>query len=87
LFWHLASEGGNNPDRGAVTVMRKGNWKLIQRLNEPEKSELYNLKSDLKEQNNLFRKNKDKAKEMIKELESWREANGVPLTPASPLTY
>ncbi len=87
LFWHLASEGGNNPDRAAVTVMRKGKWKLIQRLNEPGKSELYNLKEDLKEQNNLFKKNQEKTEEMVEAMAEWRKTNEVPLPPASPLPY
>ena len=87
LFWHLASEGGNNPDRAAVTVMRKGNWKLIQRLNKPEKSELYNLQVDPKEQKNLYNIDRKKAESLVETMTKWRRDNKVPLPPASPLKY
>ncbi|MBU3011321.1 sulfatase [Polaribacter vadi] len=82
LFWHLASTYKNPP----CSVIRKGDWKLIQFLNSG-KVELYNLKEDLKEAENIADKNSNKATELLKELTEWRKVNNVPLPSASVLSY
>ncbi|WP_044631213.1 sulfatase [Neotamlana sedimentorum] len=82
LFWHLASTYKNPP----CSIVRKGKWKLIQFLNDG-KLELYNLKDDLKETENLVSEEKEVIKELLSELTSWRKDNKVPLPPASVLNF
>ncbi|MBU2950901.1 sulfatase [Tamlana agarivorans] len=82
LFWHLASTYRNPP----CSVIRKGDWKLIQFLNDG-KIELYNLKTDLKESKNLASKNSEVATQLVNELTAWRKDNKVPLPPASVLQF
>ncbi|MFD2290889.1 sulfatase [Mariniflexile gromovii] len=82
LFWHLASTYKNPP----CSIIRKGDWKLIQFLND-DKVELYNLKEDLKETYNLKDNNPEIAHQLLEELVHWRKENKVPLPPASVLIY
>lgn len=82
LFWHLASTYKNPP----CSVIRKGDWKLIQFLNDG-KVELYNLKEDLKETENLADKNIVKTAQLIRELTTWRKKNKVSLPLKSVLRY
>ncbi len=82
LFWHIASTYKDPP----CSIIRKGKWKLIQFLNN-ETVELYNLEEDLKESINLFEKEPEIAKKMLKELTTWRKENNVPLPPISKLQF
>lgn len=82
LFWHLASTYKNPP----CSIIRKGDWKLIQFLKEGN-VELYNLRKDLKESKNLASANPEKAQALLKELVGWRKANSVPLPPSSQLEH
>ena len=54
------------------SVIRKGDWKLHQYF-EDGGLELYNLKDDIGETNNVVEKQSDKAQELLTELESWQE--------------
>lgn len=78
----MASTYKNPP----CSVIRKGDWKLIPFLNDG-KVELYNLKKDLKETNNLVGINKEIASQLLEELINWRKQNKVPLPPASILSF
>ena len=80
LFWHVASQYKNPP----CSIIRKGDWKLIQFLNSA-KVELYNTKEDLKESYNLALDRAELTQAMLDELTAWRETNDVPLPPSSPL--
>ncbi|MEP4079452.1 sulfatase [Haloferula sp.] len=82
LFWHLASSY-KNP---ACSIIRKGDWKLIQFLKQGN-IELYNLRDDLKEARNLAASNPEQAKALLKELVTWRRSNKVPLPPSSQLEH
>lgn len=82
LFWHLASTYKNPP----CSIIRKGDWKLIQFLKEGN-IELYNLRTDLKESQNLATENPERAAALLKELVQWRRANAVPLPPSSQLEF
>ena len=82
LFWHLASSY-KNP---ACSIIRKGDWKLIQYL-KTGKVELYNLQTDLKESQNVAAQNPELTKELTKELSAWRKANNAPLPPSSVLEF
>jgi arylsulfatase A-like enzyme len=80
LFWHIASTYKDPP----CSIIRKGNWKLIQFLKEGN-IELYNLEEDLKERNNLASRNPEIAQSLLMDLVNWRKANNVPLPPSSAL--
>ena len=80
LFWHVASQYKNPP----CSIIRKGDWKLIQFLNSG-KVELYNTKEDLKESYDLALARAELTEAMVQELTAWRQANEVPLPPSSPL--
>ena len=82
LFWHIASTYKDPP----CSIIRKGDWKLIQFLNDG-KLELYNLEEDLKESKNLADQNKAVTESLLKELVAWRKKNKVPLPPASKLMF
>jgi len=82
LFWHIASTYKNPP----CSIIRKGDWKLIQFLNSG-KVELYNLKEDLKETTNLKAINNEKKKALLNELTLWRKENNVPLPLVSVLDF
>ena len=51
LFWHFPHNYGVEP----FSSMRKGDWKLIY-FHADEHFELYNLKKDISESNNLVEK-------------------------------
>jgi arylsulfatase A-like enzyme len=82
LFWHLASRWKH----GTCSVIRKGDYKLIQFLADG-KLELYHLKNDASESENLAEIEPEKTKELLTELIEWRKANKVPLPPSSVLEF
>ncbi len=64
LFWHYPNEWGpSGPGIGASSTVRKDDWKLIY-YHDDESFELFNLKDDIGEQNNLVSSNPQKAKEL-----------------------
>ena len=71
LYWHYPhySNQGGKPG-GAV---RRGDYKLIE-FYEDGKRELYNLKEDVGEEQNLAGKMPEKAKELHQLLKDWRKA-------------
>ncbi|MDF2159014.1 sulfatase [Algoriphagus sp. CAU 1675] len=68
LFWHYPHYGNQGGSPGSV--IREGDWKLIY-FYENQKSELYNLKEDIGEQNNLVDSRADLAEEMKNKLFQW----------------
>lgn len=77
IFWHYphyANQGGF-PAR----AMRDGDFKLIQDL-EDGAIELYNLREDPEEHNNIEQLEADRAVEMLAALKAWRkEVDAKPL--------
>jgi len=71
LFWHYP-HFSNQLGRPAGSV-RMGDFKLVE-LYETGTLELYNLKEDISESNNLSEKMKDKTTEMYKLLADWRKS-------------
>ena len=71
LYWHYPhfSNQGGRPG-GAV---RMGDWKLIENY-EAGDLELYNLKQDLSEANNLAKSEPGRAQEMLEKLRAWRKS-------------
>lgn len=81
LFWHFPGYlgAGNNTWRTKpVSVVRSGQWKLIQNL-EDRSVQLYDLDADLGEKNNLASAQPEKAKELLAKLDTWREGIKAPL--------
>ena len=56
--------------------MREGDWKLIEWY-ENGKLELFNLKDDIAEKNDLAKKHPDKAKILAAKLANWRKHTGA----------
>ena len=63
LFWHFPHKYDVEP----YSSIRKGDWKLIY-FHTNQNFELYNLKHDIGETNNLMEKHKDIAKSLANEL-------------------
>ncbi|WP_372725682.1 hypothetical protein [Novipirellula sp.] len=82
LFSIVASDYKNS----AASIIRKGDWRLIQYLKKG-KTELYNLRLDQKESQNLAAKNPEVPEALVKQLVAWRKANHVPLPPSSTLEF
>jgi arylsulfatase A-like enzyme len=89
LFWHFPiylqaylKEGDPTQDPLFRTrpgsAVRLGDWKLIQYF-ENNDLELYNLKEDLSEKNNLAQTNPEKRKELLEILENWRKETQAPV--------
>ncbi|RPI22425.1 MAG: hypothetical protein EHM61_22320 [Acidobacteria bacterium] len=88
VFWHFPAylqryagmEGyWRTTPAGAI---RKGDWKLIEffePLGEENRLELYNLHEDIGESRNLVKARPDKAKELLHDLQDWRQAVNAPV--------
>lgn len=73
LYWEF------NERQGPIQAIRKGDWKLVWKLEE--KPELYNLSTDIGEKNNLAIQEPKKLKEMLELLKNVRtEHVEFPLT-------
>lgn len=68
IFWHFPHYGNQGGTPGCS--IRKGDWKLIEFF-ENRKLELYNLKEDISETNNLADKYPEKRDELLNDLEQW----------------
>lgn len=80
LFWHYPHYHEGDAPYSAV---RLGDWKLIEFF-ENNSLELYNLKDDISESNNLALINPQKAKELKKLLDKWRKTNNVQIPTLNP---
>jgi len=84
LFWHFpayleAYRGMKGAWRTAPAgAVRQGDWKLIEFF-EDGKCELYNLKDDIGEQNNLAEKMPEKLKELYEVMVKWRKSVNAPV--------
>jgi len=81
LFWHYPhySNQGGTP-HGA---MREGEWKLIEWYEDP-RVELFNLRNDPGEHNDLAKQFSERAQAMRTRLESWRKQVNAALPTANP---
>lgn len=82
LYWHYPHYGnqGGEPN----SSIRKGDWKLIHYW-EDGHDELYNLASDLGEENDLAAVNPTKTAELSKELLTWLEERNANMASVDPL--
>ncbi len=88
IFWHfpayLESYSRIDSQRDPLfrsrpcSIIRQGDWKLHEYF-EDGALELYNLRDDIGEQNNLANTCGDKAKQLHDALQSWREQTGAPV--------
>jgi arylsulfatase A-like enzyme len=86
LYWHfpIYLENGNKETQDLKfrtrpgSVIRLKEWKLIHYF-ENNDLELYNLKEDIGEKNNLTKLNPDKTKELLKMLKTWRKETNAPI--------
>lgn len=86
-YWHFPGYLGAGADQWRtkpVSVIRSGDWKLMEFL-EGNHLELYNLRDDLSEKNDLAAKNPTKTKELQSKLAAWRKEINAPMpTPNKP---
>ncbi|AQT67343.1 Arylsulfatase [Anaerohalosphaera lusitana] len=84
VFWHFpAYLGGYKPSQGVWRTVpggavRVGDWKLIEFFDDGH-VELYNLKEDIGETNDLARKMPEKAKELHGILKKWQAEVDAPI--------
>ena len=74
LYWHYPHYGNQGSAPGAA--IRKGDWKLIEWF-ENGKVELFNITTDLAEQNDLSAKEPRRVKVLLDELHAWQEQVGA----------
>jgi arylsulfatase A len=75
LYWHFPNyiDRSSHPDPATpCSVIRSGDWKLIERFESGE-CELFNLKEDLAEKNDLSDEMPEKVEELKKMLAKWRK--------------
>lgn len=77
LFWHYPHYW-NGGKVSPYSVARIGDWKLI-RCYESGRDELYNLKNDISETNDLSAGNPAKTKVMVDRLNAWLKSVGAQL--------
>ena len=73
LYWHFPHYRG--ADIVPYSIIRDGDWKLIKRY-EGTSYELYNLKNDLSEKNDLADSNPEMVSKLNKKLKKWIIATG-----------
>jgi arylsulfatase A len=81
IYWHYphyANQGGK-----PGSAVRQGDYKLIE-FYEDGKLELYNLKDDIGEKNDLAAKMPEKAKELHQMLTDWRKSVDAQMMKANP---
>ncbi|MFC0875612.1 sulfatase-like hydrolase/transferase [Saccharicrinis sp. FJH2] len=78
IFWYYPA-GASTWNPRKACVLRKGDYKLIYRYAlSPDYYELYNLKDDPGEHNNLYSTNTEKAEELKSRLDSWMNEMNIP---------
>jgi len=81
IYWHYPHYGNQGGRPGAA--IREGRWKLIEWF-EDGRLELYDLKNDIGEKNDLAKKMPDKAREMHKMLKAWQKKTGARMPRPNP---
>ena len=80
IFWHFPHyRGGIVP----YSIIRAGDWKLIKRY-EGKTFELFNLKTDLSEKNDVSQQLPEKVKELDAKLSGWLRATGAKMPRQNP---
>ena len=72
IFWHYPHYGNQGGSPGSA--VRLGDWKLIEWFEDGRSLELYNLRDDAGETENLISAESGRAKEMLVLLREWRKS-------------
>jgi arylsulfatase A-like enzyme len=80
IYWHYPHYYQTTTPASAV---RSGDWKLLEFF-EDNRVELYNLKQDLGEKNNLAKRNPAKTAELYSLLSGWRKNVNAPMPRPNP---
>jgi len=80
LCWHYPHY---YPTTSPVSSIRQGDWKLLEYF-EDNRVELYNLKTDISEQEDLAGQIPEKAQEMRKRLDAWHKAVNAQMPTPNP---
>ena len=80
IFWHFPHYRGNVVP---YSIVRSDNWKLIKRY-EGKTFELFNLKADLSEKDDLSEKMPEKVREIDAKLSDWLTATSAKLPRPNP---
>ena len=83
MFWHYPVAKPLTPLSKPGSVVRDGDWKYLYFYND-KRSELYNLKDDIGEKNNLIASMPEKAKQLKTKLDSVLKANNAVIPDAVP---
>ncbi|TKG95595.1 DUF4976 domain-containing protein [Puteibacter caeruleilacunae] len=68
LYWHFPNNWGpTGPGIGATSTVRNGDWKLVYWYKD-QHFDLFNIKEDIGEQNNLAKENPKMVKKLAKQL-------------------
>ena len=81
IFWHFPGYLGAGAGSWRTTpagAIRSGDWKL-QEFFEDGRLELYNLREDLGQKNNLAAAQPDKVKQLHDRLAAWRQSVNAPM--------
>jgi arylsulfatase A-like enzyme len=81
IYWHYPHYGNQGGTPGCA--LRSGDWKLIEFF-EDSRLELYNLREDCGETNNLAAKDPQRTQRMQAQLIEWRESIGAQLPQPNP---
>jgi len=81
IYWHYPHyhQGGATP----YSAIRQGDWKLLEFF-EDNRVELYNLREDIGEQDDLAAKVPSRANALRKQLHAWRKQVGAQLPSPNP---
>ena len=79
LFWHFPCYVGKATPSSAV---REGDWKLVEFFEDGGHVELFNLRDDPHEQNDLAAAEPKRADSLTKTLRAWQEATGAAIPKA-----
>lgn len=74
LFWHYPHYGNQGGAPGAA--IRRGDWKLVHWF-EDDSFELYHLREDISEKNNLAAQQPERVKSLLAELAAWQKDVGA----------
>lgn len=74
LFWHFPCYIGKGTPSSAI---RAGDWKLVEFFLDGGKIELYNLKTDPGETNDLARVEPEKAMQLKRTLQAWQQKSNA----------
>jgi arylsulfatase A-like enzyme len=81
IYWHFPGYLGGGKGTWRTTpagAIHAGDWKLLQFFEE-RRFELYNLREDIGERNDLAARMPEKVLELREQLEAWQKAVGAPM--------